>query len=103
FLREHEIGVEACLTSNLQTGAVTDYGHHPIRSFLEQGLLATINTDNPTASGVTLPYELLIAAPAAGLNGELIHQAKRNALAVAFLSNEDKAILQHEKLNDFML
>lgn len=98
FLQEYKIGVEACITSNVQTGAVTDYSRHPIRSFLELGLLATINTDNPTAGGITLAYELLKAAPAAGLNGELIHQAKRNALAVAFISNEDKAILQHEKL-----
>ena len=96
YLGEHKIGIESCLTSNVQTKTVTDYSHHPIRSFLEQGQLATINTDNPTASGVTLPYELSIAAPAAGLNTELIHQAKMNALTVAFLSNEDKAILQRQ-------
>jgi len=93
FLAEKHIGVESNLTSNVQTGTVSDYASHPLRSFLEHGILATINTDDPGISGITLPYEFEVAAPAAGLTPDQILQAQRNAVQVAFLTEEDKRIL----------
>jgi adenosine deaminase len=93
FLAEREIGVECNLTSNLQTSTVTDYASHPIREFLERGILATINTDDPGISNIDLAYEYNVAAPAAGLRQEQIHQAQRNAVLVAFLSPDEKAAL----------
>ncbi|MGH2485243.1 MAG: adenosine deaminase, partial [Ktedonobacterales bacterium] len=54
------------------------------RAFLEHGILATINTDDPAVSGITLPYELEVAAPAAGLTPSEIRRAQENAVAIAF-------------------
>jgi adenosine deaminase len=93
YLAEHRIGVESNLTSNVQTSTVADYANHPLRSFLEHGILATINTDDPGISGITLPYEFEVAAPAAGLTPEQILQAQRNSVQGAFLAEEDKRIL----------
>jgi adenosine deaminase len=93
FLAEREIGVECNLTSNVQTSTVADYASHPIREFLERGILATINTDDPGISNIDLVYEYDVAAPAAGLSREQIHQAQRNAVLVAFLSPSEKAAL----------
>jgi len=93
FLAEREIGVECNLTSNVQTSTVKDYASHPIREFLERGILATINTDDPGISGIDLAHEYNVAAPAAGLSREQIRQSQRNAVLVAFLSPEDKAAL----------
>jgi adenosine deaminase len=90
YMAENGIGIEANLTSNVQTSTVPDYASHPLRRFLEFGLLGTINTDDPGISGIDLPYEYEIAAPAAGLTQEQIHQAQRNALEVAFLSQAEK-------------
>jgi adenosine deaminase len=84
YMAEHKIGVESCLTSNVQTTTVPTYASHPLRRFLEHGLLATINTDDPGISGIDLPYEYQVAAPKAGLTAELTRQAQRNALEVAF-------------------
>lgn len=93
YLAEHGIGLECCLTSNVQTGAVADYAQHPLHHFLERGLLATINTDDPVTSGITLEHELTVAAPAAGLSPDQIRRAQRNALAVAFLDESERAAL----------
>jgi adenosine deaminase len=93
YMAEHEIGLESCLTSNLQTTTVPDYTSHPIRRFLELGLLATLNTDDPGISAIDLPYEYHVAAPAAGLTAGQTKQAQHNALAVAFLSDEERALL----------
>jgi adenosine deaminase len=93
LMAERRIGIEANLTSNVQTSTVPDYASHPLKRFLERGLLATINSDDPGISGITLAHEYEVAAPAAGLAPEQIRQAQRNALEVAFLSQEDRAAL----------
>lgn len=97
YLVENKIGIEANLTSNVQTSTVADYASHPMKAFLEKGLLATLNTDDPGVSGITLKYEYEVAAPLAGLSQEQIHQAQRNALEVAFLSPSEKSALLERK------
>ena len=94
LLRERRIGIEANLTSNVQTSTVPDYPSHPLKKFLEHGLLATINTDDPGISGIDLAYELDVAAPAAGLDESQIVRALENAWEIAFLAPEDKARLR---------
>jgi len=97
YMTEHRIGVESCLTSNVQTSCVESYAAHPLRRFLEKGLLATINTDDPSISGIDLHYEYEAAAPMAGLTPEQIRQAQINALEVSFLSTEEKQELKRLK------
>jgi adenosine deaminase len=97
FMAKHQIGIESNLTSNVQTSTVPDYASHPLRHFLEQGLLATINTDDPGISGIDLRHEYEVAAPAAGLTAEHTHQAQRNALTVAFLSSDEREALIAKK------
>ena len=94
YMLEHKIGVESCLTSNVQTSCVETYSRHPLRKFLEKGLLATINTDDPGISGIDLPYEYNVAAPKSGLTDAQIHQAQVNALEAAFLSEAEKIALK---------
>lgn len=84
YLDEHRIGIECNLTSNIQTSTVPDYASHPLKRFLERGLLASINTDDPGISAIDLDYEFDVAAPAAGLTPELIALAQRNAELTAF-------------------
>lgn len=84
FLAERRIGLEMNLSSNAQTSTVPDLPSHPLRAFLEHGILATINTDDPAVSGITLPYELGVAAPAALLSPAEIRRAQENAVAIAF-------------------
>jgi adenosine deaminase len=93
YMAAHQIGVESSLTSNVQTSTVPDYASHPLRDFVERGLLATINTDDPGISGIDLSHEYRVAAPAAGLTAEHIRQVQRNALAVAFLSDDEREAL----------
>ncbi len=99
-LRERGIGIEANLTSNVQTSTVPDYASHPLKRYLEAGLLATLNTDDPGISAIDLPYEYNVAAPLAGLSLEQIHQAQRNAFALAFLNADERAALLARKAED---
>lgn len=90
YLAVQGTGIESSLTSNVQTSTVCDYASHPLRQFLEKGLLATINTDDPGISAINLKHEFEIAAPAAGLTNQQIRQAQANALTVAFLTEQGK-------------
>lgn len=93
-LAEHRIGLEVSLTSNVQTSTVPTLAAHPLRRFLERGLLATINTDDPGISAVDLPHELEVAAPAAGLTPAQVVQAQWNAVEIAFLSPAEREALR---------
>lgn len=93
FLAEQRIGIESCLTSNIQTSTVPSLAQHPLKNFLEQGVLASINTDDPAVQGVDIIHEYNVAAPQAGLSREQIRQAQINGLDIAFLSQAEKTAL----------
>ena len=96
YLVEKRIGIESCLTSNFQTSTVDSLSLHPIKQFLEHGVLACLNTDDPAVEGIELPYEYEVAAPQAGLSQTQIRQAQINGLELAFLTEEDKSALQEK-------
>ncbi|NGZ14745.1 adenosine deaminase [Vibrio aestuarianus] len=96
YLVEKRIGIESCLTSNFQTSTVDSLSLHPIKQFLEHGVLACLNTDDPAVEGIELPYEYEVAAPQAGLSQTQIRQAQINGLELAFLTEKDKSALQEK-------
>jgi adenosine deaminase len=97
YMQKNRIAIECNLTSNVQTSTVMDYPSHPLRQFIDLGLLATINTDDPGISGIDLAYEYDTAAPAAGLSMQQIRAAQRNAVEAAFLSEDQKGELYSRK------
>lgn len=94
YLAEHRIGMESCLTSNIQTSTVPSLAAHPLKQFLAHGIAATINTDDPAVEGIEIAHEYNVAAPAAGLTRTEIEQAQINGLEIAFLSAEEKTALK---------
>ncbi len=61
-LRDRQVPIEMCPISNLRTKITASIETHPIRTFFDQGLLLSVNTDDPKMFGNTLAdeYELLI-------------------------------------------
>lgn len=68
--------------------------NHPLKQFLDHGVLACLNTDDPAVEGIELPYEYEVAAPQAGLSQEQIRQAQINGLELAFISEQEKQALK---------
>lgn len=93
FLAEQGIGIESCLTSNIQTSTVPSLDRHPLLRFLDSGVLATINTDDPAVQGIDIIHEYTVAAPRAGLSAAHIRTAQENGLKIAFLSEAEKQAL----------
>ncbi len=97
MMLSERIGIEANLTSNVHTNSVAGYAEHPLKTWLDLGLLATLNTDDPGISPVTLREEFELAAPQAGLTPEDTRKAQMNALEVAFLTEVEKEALRYIK------
>lgn len=94
FLAKHQIGIESCLTSNIQTSTVATLAQHPLATFLRHGVLASINTDDPAVQGIEIANEYNVAAPAAGLTQNEIRKAQENGLTMAFLTDAEKQAIR---------
>lgn len=93
LLRERRIAVESCPTSNVQTSTVPSYRKHPLPIFLRRGLLVTLNTDDPSISGIDLAHEYRIAKEEMGLTEAELRKLQENAVEAAFLTPEERADL----------
>jgi adenosine deaminase len=94
LLRNEGITLEVCPTSNIQTGAVTNFWRHPLRDLHRMGVPVTINTDNTSVSNTTLTDEYLVATLGIGIKLSELHRTLMNALDAAFLPDDEKENLR---------
>lgn len=95
LIRERNVALEVCLTSNLQTGVVYTVSHHPLTDMLDLKLLATLNTDDPGVSGISLTDEYELATRSLSLTYSCLRQLTLNAASVAFLPENGRSQLSH--------
>jgi adenosine deaminase len=85
-LATDRVTLEVCISSNLHTGAVEAIDQHPLRRFLDAGVLVTLGTDNPTVSATTLTEEYLLAIDAFALSQEEVDRLIQNGHDAAFVN-----------------
>jgi adenosine deaminase len=93
LLAERRIPLEVCPTSNLHTSTVPDYRSHPLPALLRRGLAVTLNSDDPSISGIDLAHEYRVAVEELGLAESDLRRMQENALAAAFLTPAERAEL----------
>jgi len=93
YMVNKNIAIESCLTSNFQTGTVTDLSQHPLKAFLNFGIKACLNTDDPAVQGIEIRNEYTVAQQVLLLSEDDIRQLQENALDVCFLSDSEKKAL----------
>jgi adenosine deaminase len=57
YLKEHQIHLEVCPTSNVQTNVFDTISDHSINALYEKGISLSVNTDTRTISNVRLDEE----------------------------------------------
>lgn len=92
-LAERQIPLEMCPLSNVRTAVVPSLGAHPLRRYLEHGLLVTVNTDDPKMFGNSLAEELHLLCDELGCSREQVRALTLNAIRASWLSEEDKRAL----------
>jgi adenosine deaminase len=91
LLAERRIPLEVCPTSNLHTSTVRDYRSHPLPALLRRGIRCTLNTDDPSISGLDLAHEYRVASEELGLSAAEIRRMQETAVEAAFLTPEERA------------
>jgi len=89
-LAQRQIPVEICVTSNLRTGVCRTIEDHPVRSYFEQGLMITINSDDPAMFRTTLTREYQLLQDHFGFTEEQLRELARNSFEASFLPAEKK-------------
>ena len=92
-LAYRQIPVEICLTSNLRTGCCKTAAEHPAKSYFEQGMMITLNTDDPALFGTSLAREYQMAQETFGFSDEHLRELARNSFEASFLPAEKKVEL----------
>jgi len=89
-LAYRQIPVEICITSNLRTGVCKSAAEHPVKSYFDQGIMITLNTDDPALFSTTLAREYQFAQDTYGFTDEHLRELARNSFEASFLPPEKK-------------
>jgi adenosine deaminase len=94
-IRERNIHLEVCLSSNVQTGAVAQLDLHPVSRFLEEGVRVSLDADNRLISATSHSQELGIAKAQFGVTLEQMQAMTCHAIEASFLPEASRqAVLQ---------
>lgn len=93
YLKDHNIPLEICPKSNLDTKAITKFEELPVKKLLKQGVKVTINTDDMTVSNTNLKNEFNILENI-GLTNDELKQIALNSIEASFLNEDAKEQLR---------
>ena len=88
--RERFVPLEVCVTSNYQSGVVSELRAHPLPRMLEAGLNVTVNTDDPSISRITLSHEYHVVAGELGVPVDALCSCILAAGEAAFLTGAER-------------
>lgn len=90
LLKEKNITLEICPTSNICTCIYEKIKDIPIKYFINNGINVTISTDDSTVCNTTLKKELKLIANAFDLSYEDIIKLQLNAINASFANEDEK-------------
>jgi len=92
-LRSEQIPLTVCPLSNLRLGGVSDLRQHPLKTMLELGLRATVNSDDPAYFGGYVGENFAAVTSAVGLTRDDIITLAKNSFLGSFL--DDSSMMRH--------
>lgn len=93
FVRDQQIPLEVCPTSNLQTGVADTLEQHPVGRLAELGFNVTIHCDNRLMSGTSLSQEFARLSQVFGWGLPEVEKTTVAAMRAAFLHHDEREAL----------
>lgn len=95
-LKESQLPIEMCPISNVRTAVVDKIEAHPVRRFFDEGLLVSVNTDDPKMFDTSLEAEYLALVERLGFSFTEIKKLIENAIDSTWANEETKTRLKNE-------
>ena len=95
-LAKRQIPLELNVTSNLRTGCCASLDDHPVRRYFEEGLMVTLNSDDPPFFGSNLLDEYILTHERFELPLDAMRELAANSIEASFLPPERKLALLGE-------
>ena len=89
-LAKDRMALTVCPLSNLRLCGVRDLREHPLKRMLDQGLVVTVNSDDPAYFGGYVGENYSAIQKALGLKDAEMRTIARNAFAASFMADEEK-------------
>ena len=87
-----QMPLTVCPLSNLKLRVIDTIDHHPLARMLDQGLRATVNSDDPAYFGGYIAQNFAAVASALPLSADALVQLARNSFQASFLDDRAKAL-----------
>ena len=100
-IREKGIAIETCPVSNLRTGAIKALKEHPIRSFINQGIKVSVNSDDPPMFNTDMNSEYLQLNNQLGFTVDELMRISLDSIETSFLPTKKKAEMREEFLKEY--
>lgn len=101
YLRDHQIPLEVCPTSNVALKGYASVAEHPIQRLMDAGVIVTVNSDDPPMFNTTLTREFEVTAEAFGWDADVIRTLSLNAIRVSLLPDARKTELARRFETEF--
>ncbi len=97
YLKEKQIPLEICPTSNLFTRKyVSKIQNHPIKQFYDNGIYVTLNSDDPTLFGSTLTEEYIMLYESGIFTDDELFNIIKNTIFAAFITEKRKEAIWND-------
>lgn len=90
MLKDKDIALEVCPTSNIFLGLFKDMNEHPLPRFYEQGIKISISSDDPPFMSTTLGQEYSRVQNSYQYDDEIMNSITRMAINSAFVDAKTK-------------
>lgn len=91
FVKEKKIPLEVCPISNYLTQSYPTYEAHPIRKLINEGVLVTVNSDDPGVFATTLSDDYEVLHRVHGFTTEDFKHCNKIAFDYSFIPEKEKA------------
>lgn len=90
ILKERQIALEICPSSNIKLGLFPDLASHPLPQFLEAGIKISINSDDPPFMNTNLAREYELTQQAYQYSDQMMRNITAMAIECAFVDEKTK-------------
>lgn len=101
YIVNHQISLEICPTSNVQTHVVESFDAHPIRALVTAGVPVTVNTDSRLFSRTSTTEELYRVHTRCGITAAELREIALNGFRYAFIPFEERQPILRQAIADF--